>query len=299
MYRSLIIDEGGCLRRHTTFVGRRRLLDAEGCLGLVLCWSHTRGAEWSLAVAFGLTGTCVSVYLRLGMRILVTILKADPKSEVRMPDAAEIAMFKEAIVAKHSLLVDCYCMVDGLKVYLQQSGDSVIQSRFYNGWKHDHFVTNIFAFAPNGSIIACTLNALGTWHDSTLAHWGSMYSKLQKCWEEHHGKVLMDSAFASNMYEFIIQSSQNVPVTEGLQAMLLGQQATSCQQAAEWGMRGLQGSFPRLKDRIIYEENGERAIILKFITLLYNYRVQTVGINQILNYYMPSLSKDARYLLGV
>ena len=61
----------------------------------------------------------------------------------------------------------------------------------------------------------CTLNAPGTWHDSTLAHWGSMYSKLQKCWEDHHGKVLMDSAFASNMYEFIIQSSQNVPVTEG------------------------------------------------------------------------------------
>ena len=103
MYRSLIIDKGGCLQRLTTFIGRRRLLDAEGCLGLVLCWSHTHGAEWSLAVAFGLTRTRVSVYLRLGMRILVTILKADPKSEVRMPDAAEIAMFKEAIIAKHSL----------------------------------------------------------------------------------------------------------------------------------------------------------------------------------------------------
>ena len=257
MYRSLIIDDGGCLQQRTTFVGRCHLLDAKGCLGLVLCWSHTRGAEWCLAVAFGLTRTCVLVYLRFGMQILVAILKVDPKSEVRMPDAAKIALFKEAIPAKHSLLVDCYCMVDGLKLYLQQSGDSIIQSCFYNGWKHDHFVTNIFAFAPNGSIIACTLNAPGTWHDSTLAHWGSMYSKLQKCWEEHRGKVLMDSAFASNMYEFIIQLSQNVPVTEGRQAMLLGQQATSCRQAAEWGMRGLKGSFPRLKDRIIYEENGE------------------------------------------
>ena len=101
------------------------------------------------------------------------------------------------------------------------------------------------------------------------------------------------------MYEFIIQSSQNVPITEGCQAMLPGQQSTSCQQAAEWGMRGLQGSFPRLKDHNISEENGERAIILKFITLLYNYRVRSAGINRILNHYMPSLSKDARYLLGV
>ena len=172
MYRLLIIDDDGCIQRCMTFVGWRHLLDAEGCLGLVLCWSRTRGAEWSLAAAFGLTGTHVLVYLRFGIQILVTILKAVLKSEVRMPDAAEIALFKEAITAKHGLLVYCYCMVDGLKLYLQQAGDSVIQSRFYNGWKHDHFVTNIFAFAPNGSIIACTLNAPGTWHDSTLAHWG-------------------------------------------------------------------------------------------------------------------------------
>ena len=260
------IDDNGCIRQCTTFIGR--LLDAEGCLGLVLCWSCTHGAEWSLADVFGLTGTHVSDYLQFGMQILVAILKADPKSDVRMPDAAEIALFKEAITTKHSLLVDCYCMVGSLKLYLQHAGDSSIQSRFYNGWKHNHFVTNIFAFAPDGSIIAYTLNAPGTWHDSTLAHWGSMYSKLQKCWEDHHGKVLMDSAFASNMYEFIIQSSQNAPTTEGRQAMLLGQQATSCRQAAEWGTQGLQCSFERLNDRIIYEENGEGAMILKFITLL-------------------------------
>ena len=74
---------------------------------------------------------------------------------------------------------------------------------------------------------------------------------------------------------------------KGHQAILLGQQATSCQQAAEWGMQGLQGSFPSLEDCIFHEENGERAIILKFITLLYNYRVRSVGINQILNHYMP------------
>ena len=63
--------------------------------------------------------------------------------------------------------------------------------------------------------------------------------------------------------------------------MLLGQQATSCRQAAEWGMQGLQGSFPRLKDCIIYEENGERAIILKFITLLYNYKSNSKSLHAI------------------
>ena len=187
-----------------TFIGCQHPLERMPWTGPLLV-SHL----WSRMVY----GSCIWVdwhpclcLLTFGMRILVAMLKADPKSEVRMPDAVEIALFKEAITAKHSLLVDCYCMVDGLKLYLQQAGDGIIQSHFYNGWKHGHYVTNIFAFAPNGSIIACTLNAPVTWHDSTLAYWGSMYSNLQKCWEDHHGTVLMDSAFASNMYEFIIRS---------------------------------------------------------------------------------------------
>ena len=116
MYRYLIIGDDGCIRQHTTFIGCWHLLDAEGCLGLLLSWSRTHGADWCLAVAFGLTGTHVSVYLRFGMRILVVILKAVLRSEVCMPDVAEIVLFKEAITAKHCLLVDCYCMVDGLKL---------------------------------------------------------------------------------------------------------------------------------------------------------------------------------------
>ena len=64
-------------------------------------------------------------------------------------------------------------------------------------------------------------------------------------------------------------------------------------QSAEWGMRCLQGSFPRLKERFIYEERGERALMLRLVVLIYNYRVNTVGINQIRNIYMPWLEEDS------
>ena len=60
-------------------------------------------------------------------------------------------------------------------------------------------------------------------------------------------------------------------------------------QSAEWGMRAIQSSFPRLKDRLIFEEYGERKIILKSMILLYNLRARLVGINQIKNTYMPAL----------
>ena len=37
--------------------------------------------------------------------------------------------------------------------------------------------------------------------------------------------------------------------------------------------------------------------MLLTIVLLYNYSVNKVGINQILNTYMPALSKDANYYI--
>ena len=107
----------------------------------------------------------------------------------------------------------------------------------------------------------------------------------------------MDSAFCKARFEYIIKSSQDPPDHLGLEACQVNAQATSCRQCAEWGMRAFQGSFPRIKDRFVYEERGERRLILKFITLLYNYRARKVGLNQILNTYMPHLSADATYLL--
>eukprot|EP00957_Ditylum_brightwellii_P004747 360885-Ditylum_brightwellii.AAC.1 len=38
--------------------------------------------------------------------------------------------------------------MDELKLYVEQSSDHVIQNVFYNGGKHDHYVTNIFYLHP-------------------------------------------------------------------------------------------------------------------------------------------------------
>jgi len=74
-------------------------------------------------------------------------------------------------------------------------------------------------------------------------------------------------------------------------------QATSARQASEWGMRALQGSFPRLKDRLLYEDRGERKLILLSTVWLFNLCARRVGINQILSSYMPHLSPEANHVL--
>eukprot|EP00957_Ditylum_brightwellii_P177541 13523163-Ditylum_brightwellii.AAC.1 len=65
--------------------------------------------------------------------------------------------------------------------------------------------------------------------------------------------------------------------------MMLNVEATSLRQMAEWSMRRFQGSFPHMKDRLVYEENGECKRIIQLTVLLYNARSRLVGINQIKN----------------
>ncbi len=59
-------------------------------------------------------------------------------------------------------------------------------------------------------------------------------------------------------------------------------------QAVEWGMRSLQGSYPRLKDRFLFsDDRQDRRIFLHLISLLLNFRTTYVGMNQLQSTFYP------------
>ena len=182
--------------------------------------------------------------------------------------------------------------MDGLKLYLEQAGDTIIQNMFYNGWTHDHYVSSVLVFCHDGTIPIACYNMPGCLHDSTIAEWGKIYKKLKDVYRRTGGKCTVDSAFNKKDNEYLIKSSQQHPMTDDPNDIIVNREATSMRQSAEWGMRALQSSFPRLKDRFIYEEHGERKVIMKMMLMLYNLRARKVGINQILNTYMPHLNRD-------
>ena len=53
-------------------------------------------------------------------------------------------------------------MVDGLKIPTGESGDAVWENAMYNGWTRDHYVSNVFAYAPNGDFIFAAVNFPGS-----------------------------------------------------------------------------------------------------------------------------------------
>ena len=179
--------------------------------------------------------------------------------------------------------------MDGLKLYLEMSADRASQNNFYNGWKHDHYVGAIIVFCPDGTIPIYCFNVPESVHDSLMAEWGSVYDKLGRVYACCGGKCTVDSAFSRKNHPYLIKSSQEFAANVQLNA-----EATSMRQSAEWGMQALQMSFPRLKDRFIYEEYGKRRVMFKMILLLFNLRVRRrVGINQIRSTNMPALHVNA------
>jgi hypothetical protein len=162
---------------------------------------------------FGITSSVCCTFLKFSRRILIYVLSKSKYSQVRLPSAQETAAFKNAINARHSLLKDIWAVADGLKLKLQQSRDVVIQNMFYNGWTHDHYVSNVFVFTPDGTIAACTINAPGSMHDSVVAEEGGIYDKLETMFELYGARCVVDSAFCKSSHPCLIKSSQDIPIT--------------------------------------------------------------------------------------
>jgi hypothetical protein len=264
-------DESGMIVEFKYVSGRKRIVQLADCLGLVLVWTRTRGPLNVLQLVFGLTYTNLSVYLRFGIRLIVETFQHDPIAGVRIPTAERIETFKDAFAARHPLLNDCWATMDGLKLYLQASGNAEIQERYYNGWTHDHYVTSIFCFCPDGTIPIAFFNVPGSVHDSQVAEFGNIYKKLEDVYLSTGAKCCIDSAFGNVTRDYLYKSCQDLLGSsaetrrERLLDLQKKREATSVRQTAEWGMRGLQASFLRLKDRFVYEERGERRITLKML----------------------------------
>ena len=108
---------------------------------------------------------------------------------------------------------------------------------------------------------------------------------------------MIDEAFCLSTNPYLIKSCQSDPNDSDL--LLINRDATSVRQLSEWGMRMIQSKFPRVcYDKIPCEEDGQRKITLHLMVLLYNFTTSKMGMNQILNTFLPRYSKDSNYWLN-
>jgi hypothetical protein len=187
---SPFIDDDGYIVRKQTNRGRPRTIRAEDCLGLVLAWTRTRGSVMVSQLIFGMTMTPALKYCQFARRILVKVLQRNQFAMITMPSPGKLEEYHSMIHSHHPALPNVWSTMDGLKLTIEQSSDPLVQSIFYNGWKCDHFVTSVLVFAPDGTIPAAFYNVPGCVHDSQVAEWGNIYTKLEKSTTRPDSNVL-------------------------------------------------------------------------------------------------------------
>jgi hypothetical protein len=96
--------------------------------------------------------------------------------------------------------------MDGLQLYLQQAGTGEIQEDFCNGLTHDHYVTSVFCFCPDGTIPIAFFNVPGSVYDSQVVELGRMYQKLEQVYKITGGKCCDDSAFGNMERDYLLKS---------------------------------------------------------------------------------------------
>ena len=82
---------------------------------------------------------------------------------------------------------------------------------FFNGWTHDHYISSVLVFCPDGKIRICLINAPSVFHDSAMSDY-MCYEAMERVYLNTSGKVVVDSAFNINTGDgFIIKSTQRDP----------------------------------------------------------------------------------------
>jgi hypothetical protein len=208
---------------------------------------------------------------------------------VKFPNEEKLNEFTAMISRREPQVTDVVGFMDGLSLAVECSSDESEQNAFYNGYHSDTMVNNIFAYGPDGKVFLAAINFPGSWHD------GSITAKLLPFLRENlrGRKICVDQGFprSGDAHDLLVgpyseKSARKLSPILRSQLLELSRVYTSLRQASEWGMRGLQGTFPRLKSRLP-SDNKKRALVIESIILIHNFRTQLIGLNQIATVFNP------------
>ena len=138
----------------------------------------------------------------------------------------------------------------------------------------------------------CALNALRTWHNSTIADHGILV-KMEYSYNTHGVKVIVDSAFKLADESFLIQSSQQDTVDDTYGGCH-EQGCNICETVVRTWCAHDTSTVPHIKDPVTYEEARECKVIMQLMLPLYNYQMSKVGVSHILNSFMSDTDSHYR-----
>jgi hypothetical protein len=246
-----------------------------------------------LCMIFGITPSTCSEVINKMLPLVVRKLKRHPMAAVKFPDAAKMEYFARLIHQCALEVDDVIGFMDGLSLVSECTSEVFEQNAMYNGYHSETMVNNIIAYGPDGKVFLAAINFPSSWHD------GSITANILPYICERIGnyKMCVDQRFRrSGDASFIlvgpISHRQAWHLAANLWQYLLtiSNVYDSLCQASEWGMRGLQGTFPRFKKRL--PGNAFKcSLVIQSIVLIHNFRTEILGLNQIRTVFDPEYER--------
>ena len=244
--------------------------------------------KW-LCLIFGITPSACSRILKYILRLTVKRLRHHPLARVKFPTEEKMQQYAEMIRHREPSVTDVIGFMDGVSFTTECTDERVEQNAYYCGYDCDTMVNNVFIFGPDGKIFFCAINYPGSWVDGTLT--ARFFSHIKQRIGRH--KICVDQGFprsgeASGILVGPIPERSARRLHPALRDNLLrlSNVYTSLRQASEWGMRGMQGTFPRCKKRLP-SDRVKRRLVIESIVFINNFRTHIVGLNQISTVFNP------------
>jgi hypothetical protein len=150
-------------------------------------------------------------------------------------------------------------------------------------------VNNMFAYGPNGKVFFAAINFLGRWADNSLTacflhHMKAKIGDFKICINQ--GFPWSGKAYRMLLGWVMNRASRHLHCDVFNCLLLISNIHMLLQHASEWGMRGLQGTFPHCKKHFPRDLKQQRQV-LKAIVIMHNFQTDYIGYNQILTVFDP------------
>ncbi len=202
-------------------------------------------------------------------------------------------LFAEMIRLREPTISNVNGFMDGLGLATEMTDKRIQQNAYYCRYNCDTMINIILVFGPDGKVFVCAINHPGSWSDGTLTT--RFFSHIKGRIGDY--KICVDQGFPqSGDATGVLVGSIPERTARRLHPLVrdnlirLSNVYMSLRQASKWGMRGLQGTFPRCKKRLPSDKEKCRRV-LDCIGLVHNFRTEIIGNNQISAVFAPKYER--------
>jgi hypothetical protein len=227
--------------------------------------------------------------LRNMLKLAVRQLRFHHLARIKFPSVEKMQMFASMVQSRENSIDDVIGFMDGVSLPTECTSEKITQNAFYSGYECDTVTNNVFAYGPDGKVFVAAINCPGSWADGSVS--ALFFDSIRRRIGAY--KICVDQGFprSGDAWNVLVgpmqeRSARRLHPAVREYVVRVSNVYTSLQQASEWGMRGLQGSFPRFKKRLP-SNSRLRRLVIESIVLIHYFCTELVGRNQIKTVFDP------------